>query len=205
MPASDTTLGTVLATAEELFVAHNYADVSMRDIARAASVSTGALYHHFASKEQLYYAMLTAYMERIRRMSLDAIPPDGDCRERLRALTRVYLQLPPVQRELMRLVRRDLNVFQGSIREGIVRAYQQAVPDLIEDILRQAFERGEIRRQDPRWLAWAYVAIVETTLSDYAQHALGGEDARLDAALELFFCGARIPAQAGCSRSKDEQ
>lgn len=191
MPASNSTLAAILSAAEKLFVEHNYADVSMRDIAEAAHVSTGALYHHFPGKEKLYYAMLTEYMACVKQATLDAIPADGACRTRLRALTRVYLGMRPAKRNVMRLVRRDLSAFRGRLREGIVRAYQQAVPDLVEQVLRDAIKRKEIKPQDARWLAWAYVAIVETTLSEYAQAQLGNLDARLDAALDLFLEGAR--------------
>lgn len=191
MPHSDSTLTTILTAAEKLFVERNYADVSMRDISVAANVSTGALYHHFPSKEKLYYAMFTAYMARVKQTTLDAVPAAGSCRERLRALTRVYLAMRPTQRNVMRLVRRDLNAFNGRLRGGMVRAYQGAVPDLVEQILRDAIKHKEITKQDARWLAWAYVAIVETTLSEYAQQKLGDADARLEAALDLFLEGAR--------------
>lgn len=191
MPVSATTLTAIFNAAEELFVAHNYADVSMRDIARAADVSTGALYHHFPSKEQLYCAMLTAYLGRVQEQTRAAIPPVGSCRERLRALTRVYLALPPAQRKLMLLVRRDLNALQSSVRAEIVRAYQQAVPELVEQVLREAIRDGELKPQDARWLAWVYVGIVQTTLTDYAQQTLGDPDAQLDAALDIFLDGAR--------------
>jgi AcrR family transcriptional regulator len=190
MPQADTTIAAILAAAETLFCAQTYAAVSMREIAAAAEVSTGALYHHFPSKEKLYYVMLTAYMERIRRLTLDAIPPRGSCRVRLRALTRVFLALPPAQRAPMRLVRRDVNALNGRMRQGIVHAYQAAVPDLVAQVVAEAIRRRELKKQDPRWLAWAYVAIVETTLGDYTRSALGNMDARLDAALDLFLEGA---------------
>ncbi|MCC7165759.1 MAG: TetR/AcrR family transcriptional regulator [Anaerolineae bacterium] len=193
MTRTESTIAHILAAAEKLFVARTYADVSMRDIAEAAEVSTGALYHHFPGKEQLYYAMLTTYMARTRQATLAARPLDSTCRERLRALTRVYLTMRPAQRQIMRLVRRDLNAFNGKLRHGVVKAYQQAVPDLVEQVLCDAMNKKEIRTQDPRWLAWAYVAIVETTLGEYAQTRLGTVDARLDAALDLFLDGARRP------------
>ena len=188
---SETTVASILSAAEALFVSHAYADVSMRDIAEAAEVTTGALYHHFPGKEQLYYQMVTAYLDRVRQASLAAIPPDGNCREKLRWLTCVFLALPPAQRGLMNLVRRDNHIFQGRTREGIIRAYQATVPDLVAGVVREAIDRGELKRRDARWLAWAYVAIVETTLADYAVKNLGATDERLDAALDLFLEGAQ--------------
>ena len=192
MANSDTTIAAIFSAAEKLFVEKNYADVSMRGIAQAANVSTGALYHHFPSKDKLYAAMLIAYMERIRTLTIDAIPAQGPCRERLRALTRVFLALRPAQRNVMRLLRRDANAFKGRTRENMVRAYQSAVPDLVEQVLADAIKRGEIKKQDTRWLAWAYVALVETTLSEYAQQRLGNLDARLDAVLDLFLDGIKL-------------
>lgn len=191
-PHSEATVAAILAAAETLFVTRNYADVSMREIADAARVSTGALYHHFPGKEKLYYAMLTAYMSRMQQATFDAIPESGSCRERLRELTRAFLVTPPAQRAMMRLVRRDLNALNGRMRAGIVRAYQVAVPDLVEQVLRDAIKNKEIKNQDARWLAWAYVAIVETTLSEYARKKLGSVNARLDAALDLFLQGVEL-------------
>lgn len=39
------------------FTKENYADVSMRDIAKDLGVSTGTLYHYFPSKEELFCAL----------------------------------------------------------------------------------------------------------------------------------------------------
>ena len=194
MPANkpETTIRAILAAAEQLFVQRSYADVTMRDIAEAAQVTTGALYHYFPGKERLYYEMMTAYLGRVRQASLEATPGQGRCRDRLYMLTRVFLGMPAEQRNLMNLVRRDINAFKGHTREGLVRAYQAAVPDLVEAIVRDGMRGSELKQRDARWLAWSYVAIVETTLSDYAQHSLGGLDERLEAALELFFDGAGV-------------
>ena len=86
--------------------------------------------------------------------------------------------------------RRDSHVFQGRTRQGIVRAYQATVPDLVEQVVQDGIRRGELKRRDARWLAWAYVAIVETTLTEYAQDKLGSLDDQLEAALGLFLEGA---------------
>ena len=189
MSTSEATLATILTAAEGLFAQNNYADVSMRDIAEAAAVSTGALYHHFPSKEKLYFEMITAYLTRLRQATIEATPFTCSCRERLRRLTRMFLSLPVDQRNLMRLVRRDINVFKGPMRDRIIRAYQEAAPNLVEAVLVEGMQRGEIGKQDARWLAWVFVAVVETTLTEYAEEKLGDVDARLDAALDLFFDG----------------
>ena len=48
----------VLASAAELFVAQGYAGTTLRQIASAAGIKAGSVYHHFDSKEDLFTAVL---------------------------------------------------------------------------------------------------------------------------------------------------
>src|SRR5882757_6516871 len=65
----------------ELFAANGFDGVSIADIATAAGVSQGALYRHYASKEELAWTLFsTAYLRtgeeldamRARRLGLEA-------------------------------------------------------------------------------------------------------------------------------------
>jgi AcrR family transcriptional regulator len=51
----------VLDAALRLFSHRGYRATSVRDIARAAGVSTGNLYHHFAGKEAIFLELLNQY------------------------------------------------------------------------------------------------------------------------------------------------
>lgn len=54
---SAATRSALLAAARPLFAEHGYAAVSTDQIARAAGVTRGALYHQFAGKEELFAAV----------------------------------------------------------------------------------------------------------------------------------------------------
>jgi AcrR family transcriptional regulator len=47
----------LIAAARPLFAAHGFADVALETIVRAAGVTRGALYHHFADKTELFAAV----------------------------------------------------------------------------------------------------------------------------------------------------
>lgn len=55
---SAATQAALLAAARPLFAEHGYAAISTDQIARAAGVTRGALYHQFAGKEELFAAVV---------------------------------------------------------------------------------------------------------------------------------------------------
>ncbi len=193
MTKSETTLERILAAARALFLERNYADVSMSRIASVAEVTKGALYHHFSSKEELYLEMLHSDLRKKLELFVEAASAPGSCRERLGRLTLAFLTLPPEQRNVMRLVRRDINIFRGQARADLIKAYQRTLPEPIEEILREGCERGELSTIDPRLLAWNFVAQVEVALTPFADTLFEDLDSKLACVLELFFHGAAQP------------
>jgi len=196
---SAATIAKILRGARTLFLERNYAEVTMDHIASAAEVTKGALYHHFSGKEQLYLAMMHADLDEARRLHQQGVDLDGSCRQRLRVLTGAFLTAPREQRDLIRLVRRDINVFGAEARKKLVRAYQAALPELVTRIVADGIADGELLEADSRLLAWQFVALVEVALSDYAGQALGDVNAKLDQVLDLFFVGAQAPVGLGAN------
>jgi AcrR family transcriptional regulator len=188
---STTTITNILEEAKKLFVSKNYADVTMLDIAEAAQVTKGALYHHFANKEALYVAMMLAYLQEKQVHLQSAVESDGTCQERLHYLTLSFLNLSPEEQTMMKLVRRDINIFKDPIRDKLIGAYQAALPEQVEAIIRDGIHDGELVDADPRLLAWEYVAIVEVVLSQYAQRVLGNHNHLAGYVLNLFFNGVK--------------
>src|ERR1700678_3708343 len=51
------TRAALIAAGRQLFGERGFADTSVEDLAREARVTTGALYHHFSTKAQLFEAV----------------------------------------------------------------------------------------------------------------------------------------------------
>jgi AcrR family transcriptional regulator len=52
----------ILDQAQQLFFAHGYHGVSIRDIVQACGLSNAALYHHFGSKQNLFVEVFKEYV-----------------------------------------------------------------------------------------------------------------------------------------------
>src|SRR5215831_16917979 len=78
---SEATRGALLAAARELLGKHGYNDTSIEMVASAARVTTGAVYHHFQNKKDLFKATAEALQE---ELVAEAATISGDRWERLR-------------------------------------------------------------------------------------------------------------------------
>jgi AcrR family transcriptional regulator len=63
----------LIAAARPLFAAHGFADVALETIVRAAGVTRGALYHHFADKTDLFAAVFERVEAEVATRMTEAI------------------------------------------------------------------------------------------------------------------------------------
>ena len=69
---SEATIGELVRAARSLFAERGFAGTSIEDIVRAAGVTRGALYHHFADKTELFRAVLEEEERALVRRSAEA-------------------------------------------------------------------------------------------------------------------------------------
>ncbi len=80
---AEVTRSTLIAAARRLFVARGYFATGTEEIVRAARVTRGALYHHFANKEALFLAVFEAVEDDL--MAKAETAPAADSLTRLRS------------------------------------------------------------------------------------------------------------------------
>ncbi|MBV8537960.1 MAG: TetR/AcrR family transcriptional regulator [Alphaproteobacteria bacterium] len=83
----------ILDVATELFLANGYGATSVEDVARAARISKRTFYHRYADKRELFGAVITRIVERLRPADADALFADhGPLDAALLRLARVILR-----------------------------------------------------------------------------------------------------------------
>jgi len=93
---SDTTQDSLVSAARALFVEKGYAATSTPEIAAAADITRGALYHHFADKRDLFRAVVDREARAVAE-AIEAIDPGLSGREALMAGTDAYLDAMTVK------------------------------------------------------------------------------------------------------------
>ena len=186
----------VLDAARRLFMDRGYEAATIRDIASAAGLSTGAVFASFVDKTDLFNAVMAEDFNRMVERLRQAARPDGGVEEAVLAIFAAGYafhdeQLPLLQAAI------SLSWSQGlGGAFGDRPAYGLAL-DALMGVLEAGVGRGELPEgADLRLIAemlWdAYVANYRRALFDHwPQDRLNG---RMAMQVRLILAGARQPA-----------
>jgi AcrR family transcriptional regulator len=95
------TRGQLIEVATRLFAEHGYEGTSIEAVLSAAGVSRGALYHHFAGKEALFEAVVSAVSEQVTIELAETVQDCADPLDAMRTAAVAWIGLaadPVIQR-----------------------------------------------------------------------------------------------------------
>jgi AcrR family transcriptional regulator len=98
------TRGQLIEVATRLFAEHGYDGTSIEAVLSAAGVSRGALYHHFAGKEALFEAVVSAVSEQVTVELTETVRGCVDPLDAMRTAALAWIDLaadPVIQRVVL--------------------------------------------------------------------------------------------------------
>jgi AcrR family transcriptional regulator len=179
MPRSAGVKTKVERAAVDLFAANGFDGVSIADIAGAAGVSQGALYRHYASKEELGWALFsTAYLR--TGEELDRIRTGGaEFEAAVTAMIEHFCALYDEDPALFRFMLITQHGFLPRIPSG-----SRTPVDAIADLVRDAVAKNRLKPLDPALGAAVIMGVILQSATFHIYGRLGGS------------LGARAPALA---------
>jgi TetR/AcrR family transcriptional regulator len=151
----------VLACACGIFSTGSYRGTTTAEIARQAGVTEPVLYRHFASKRDLYLAVLEESWSRLRAMWEQALAEEPDPRFRVAAMGRAYFAATDPKVLCAELWIQALTEASddAEIRK-FLRKQMREVHDYVTDVIRRSQEDGGIiQDRDASAEAWIFIAI----------------------------------------------
>jgi len=136
----------VLQSARDLFIERGYEGATIRDIARAAGMSTGAVFASFTDKNELFDAILNDDFAGLVEPMQDAVVGATTSREALvgmfGAAYRAHAhQLPLIQAALAASWTRTPEA------ERLRREAMRPIRSLVQEVLERGVERGELTQK----------------------------------------------------------
>jgi AcrR family transcriptional regulator len=161
----------LISAARKLWGERGYAEVGTPEIAEAAGVTRGAMYHQYADKATLFLAVFEAVeneaMERLSGAVLAAAPPSPAAA--LRIAGDAWLQIA-TEPEISRIVLLEAPVVLGWAT--FRKLNERYGLGMTEQLLTSAIEAGELREQPVRPLA----AVLLGALDEAAMVIAGSSD-----------------------------
>lgn len=144
----------IVRAAARTFARDGYAAVGMRDVAEAVGIRGASLYHHFASKEEILYAVCLTVTREPNELNLPLLDAPGTPAQRLAALVRGHLEHLHRRRVEHVVGLHELAALTPEHRaviDDLRRYYQRRVRDVVAAGIRT----GEFTVPDARLAAFA--------------------------------------------------
>ncbi|OBR64146.1 TetR family transcriptional regulator [Paenibacillus oryzae] len=161
MQHRDQKISDILDSAVYTIAGKGIGATSMKDIAQAAGISIGNLYHYFKSKEELLDVLLKRsqqnYGELVRELERLDEPPLA----KLARLTRDWLTVE--ENWALTMIRQNVrtsHLISHQIRRDVTDRFTDNLAP-IASIMAEGQKRGEIKDGDPTQLAFYLVSLIQ--------------------------------------------
>ena len=154
------TRASLLAIARERFAALGYHATSTTDLVALASLTRGALYHHFADKEALFETVLREVAADVNRRAQATVAGlSGDTWRQLVQSLEAYLQLVAADAGVQRILLIDGPAVLGWSRWRDVQA--ELIHADVVTTLQMLMDEGVVDRRPPEPLAHLVLALLD--------------------------------------------
>ncbi len=166
---TEATRRALLRAARRLFAAHGFAGAGIEEIARRARVTTGALYHHFASKRELFEAVAEQVEQELMDRAVLAAAGQPDPWRMLEAGIEVMLDACAAP-DVHRITFRDAPNVLGPARWRAIE--ERYAFGQLRGLLAALIERGELAHGSVD----LYARVLLAVLFEVAENIAGAED-----------------------------
>ncbi|MCA9568259.1 MAG: TetR/AcrR family transcriptional regulator [Myxococcales bacterium] len=188
----------ILRASRSVFVEKGYLAARVQDIARRAGLSKGAVYFYFASKRDLFMALVAEEHENTYSFLDQADADERPAVVKLLDLGQKYLDYFAGLKSPPRffLMMTEMAVRDDEIRNDVVAVHSRFVA-AAASILAQGMDEGTIRRGDPEAMAQMLKAIIDGLAGQSAIGIRPDQQRLLDGGIQFVLHGIVAPRGQG--------
>lgn len=137
----------IVDAASRVFLAREFHEVSVDDVAAEAHAGKGTIYRYFPTKEELFFVSVLYGLDALHESLTRGLREQTSPREQLKLIARDLLRFAWNRRDLLTTLHRDERLFVRRGAEFVER--RQRIVILIADTISAGVGRGEFRPIDP--------------------------------------------------------
>jgi len=184
-PGADGSVEAIRKAALAVFCEQGFAGSSIRELAASANMSVAGIYHHFPSKLDILFDLMTRTMERlVERTSRALDEAAADAGSRLVAAVRAHVRFHMEERAASYVYNTELRSLDARRREKIV-AQRDAYQRTWFEIVSEGQRRGEFDIDDAAAVTRALLTMCTAVYSWYRKDGPSSQDEIADFYAEM--------------------
>jgi AcrR family transcriptional regulator len=195
----------VVKLAGELFAEKGFRATTVREIADAAGILSGSLYHHFDSKESIGDEILSGFLNDVLAAYRGAVAAADDPRDAIERIVRTSSHTLARHRAALTMLQNDWNYFSTQPRFAYLRKDLREIERIWITQLERGVDTGVFRADLDVKITYRLLRDVLWLPMNALQAGGFGTDQIVDSFLQLLFDGITSPAaraQAGRARPR---
>jgi len=144
-PASATRRDELLAIAATLFAEKGFKNTTVRDIADAAGILSGSLYHHFDSKESMVDEILSTFQDELFAAYDAVLASDADARTKLEQVVLLSFRAIDQHPAAVAIFQNEADYLGGFDRFSYLADRAAQSREVWVSLLREGVETGVLR------------------------------------------------------------
>nr|MDT0665049.1 TetR/AcrR family transcriptional regulator [Micromonospora sp. DSM 115978] len=141
----------IVALAADLFAERGYRATTVREIAEAAGMLSGSLYHHFDSKESIIDELLSSYLDELNAQYQSIVAQGAGATDTIAALVRAAFGSIARHRAAVTVLQNERGYLTQYDRFAYLRTAEVSAQRLWMKVLRDGIAAGELRDDlDPK-------------------------------------------------------
>lgn len=177
----------IRTAARELFSKLGYEAATLRQIARRAHVGLGTLFNYAEDKRDLIFLIFNEELDALAVRASDAAGAGDTIVEQLAAFFRIYYQEFSRELNLSRILLQELTFYSHGKQAVEFQNHRQRLVGRIEELIRAAQSRGEMRAdRDPDFIALYIFFVYSSAIRWWIGGARPDPDEGVDALRDLL-------------------
>jgi TetR/AcrR family transcriptional regulator, cholesterol catabolism regulator len=145
-PATATRRSELLDIAAGLFAEKGFKNTTVRDIADAAGILSGSLYHHFDSKEAMVDEILSTFQEELFGRYDEVLASSEDARTKIERAVRLSFEAIDHHRHEVAIFQNEADYLGSFERFGYLAERHAQSRDVWMTLLREGVRSGALRK-----------------------------------------------------------
>jgi AcrR family transcriptional regulator len=147
----------LLRIAGHLFAERGFTKTTVRDIADAAGILSGSLYHHFDSKESMVDELLSTFQSQLFATYDEILTGDGDARSKIDAIVRASFDAIDQHHDEVAIFQNDAAHLQQQERFAYLGEHNRRFREMWVDLLGEGVRSGTLRADLDTELVYRFI------------------------------------------------